>query len=157
MSTPAEPVTSMVFPLRLDYRLTAGRALTRYLRGIRRGVFLGSRCPQCGNTYAPLREACPADGTPIDNEVELPGTGVITTFAVNNIPDPRAPEVPYVCASILLDGADVDMLALVGDVPVTDVRIGMRVRAVWRPRDEWGATMDNVKWFAPIEGGEPDA
>jgi hypothetical protein len=153
VSTPAEPVTSLVFPLRLDYRLTAGRALTRYLRGIQRGVFLGSRCPACGNVYVPLRDACPADGTPIDNEVELPGTGTVVTFAVNNIPDPRAPEVPYVCAQIAMDGADVEMLALVGGVPAADVRIGMRVRAEWRPRDEWGATMDNVKWFAP-DGGE---
>lgn len=158
----SEPVTSIVTPIRLEYRTAAGRALTRYLRGIERGVFLGSRCPSCGQVYVPLRETCPADGTPVnadtdaetDAEVELPGTGTITTFAVNHIPDARAPEVPYVCASVLLDGADVEMLALVGDVPAADVRIGMRVRAVWRPREEWGPTMDNVKWFAPVGGPE---
>lgn len=149
----SEPVTSIVMPIRLEYRTAAGRALTRYLRGIERGVFLGSRCPACGQVYVPLRETCPADGTPIDGEVELSDVGTITTFAVNNIPDPRAPEVPYVCASVLLDGADVEMLSLVGGVPAADVRMGMRVRAVWRPREEWGPTMDNVKWFAPV--GDP--
>lgn len=147
----SEPVTAIATPIRLEYRIAAGRALTRYLRGIERGVFLGSRCPSCGQVYVPLRETCPSDGTPIEGEVELPDTGTITTFAVNNIPDPRAPEVPYVCGYVLLDGADVEMLALVGGVPAADVRMGMRVRAVWRPREEWGPTMDNVRWFAPIE------
>jgi hypothetical protein len=32
--------------------------------------------------------------------------------------------------------------------------MGMRVKAVWRPRDEWGPTMQNIKWFEPT--GEPD-
>lgn len=153
----SEPATSIVMPSRLEYRLTAGRALTRYLRGIERGVFLGSRCPACGQVYVPLRITCPSDGTPIGDVLELAGTGTVTTFAVNNIPDPRAPDVPYVCAYILLDGADIDLLALVGDVAATDVEIGMRVRAVWRPREEWGPTMDNIKWFAPVEGGAADA
>lgn len=152
-----DAVEQIVMPSRLDYHLTAGQALTRYLRGIERGVFLGSRCPACGQVYVPLRTACPSDGTPIDDEVELADTGTVTTFAVNNIPDPRAPAVPYVCAYILLDGADIDMLALVGDVAVSDVRIGMRVRAKWRPREEWGPTMHNVEWFAPIDGGAADA
>ena len=29
-----------------------------------------------------------------------------------------------------------------------------RVKAQWRPREEWDKTMANIKWFAPT--GEPD-
>ncbi|MNC96961.1 hypothetical protein D3C83_144720 [compost metagenome] len=57
-------------------------------------------------------------------------------------------------AYVLLDGAGMTMLALVAGVPADRVRMGMRVRAAWRPRREWGRTMDNIKWFEPLD--EPD-
>jgi uncharacterized protein len=148
-------VTMLNAPARLEYRLPAGRALGRFLDGIAEGRFLGHRCGVCGNVYVPLRGLCPADGVPTAEEVEVSGTGTITTFAVNNIPDPRAPDVPFVCAHILLDGADTSILALVGGIPADQVRMGMRVRAAWRPRAEWERSMANIKWFEPA--GEPDA
>jgi hypothetical protein len=33
--------------------------------------------------------------------------------------------------------------------------MGMRVKAVWKPREEWGTTIENISHFAPT--GEPDA
>jgi uncharacterized OB-fold protein len=62
--------------------------------------------------------------------------------------------VPFVSAYILLDGADLPMLALVAGVPADEVRMGMRVKAAWRPREEWEASMANIKWFEPL--GAPD-
>ena len=32
--------------------------------------------------------------------------------------------------------------------------IGQRVQAVWKPEDEWGYSMDNIRYFKPID--EPD-
>lgn len=144
-------VTTMVAPSRLDYTVPAGEALGRFLAGLAERVFLGGRCGSCAKTYVPLRVTCPACGRRVTEEVRLPGTGTITTFAINNIPDPRAPEVPFVSAYVRLDGADIAMLALVSGVPAADVRIGMRVRAAWA--DEVGPTMASVKWFEPAEPG----
>ena len=79
---------------------------------------------------------------------------MLTTYAVNNIPAAGAPEVPFVCGYVLLDGADIAMLALVSGVPWQDVRLGMRVKAVWVPEAERTRSVKNLKWFAPI--GEPD-
>lgn len=87
--------------------------------------------------------------------MEVADTGTVTTFAINNLPDPRAPEVPFVSAYVLLDGADTPMIALIGGVPAHEVRQGMRVRAVWLPPEERTLSMANVKWFEPT--GEPDA
>ncbi|MCG5216223.1 OB-fold nucleic acid binding domain-containing protein [Streptosporangium sp. KLBMP 9127] len=147
-------VTGMVAPIRLTYQIQPGEALSRFLAKVRDGILLGGRCDSCHAVYVPFRSACPQCGTPITEEVELPDTGTITTFAINNLPDPRAPEVPFVSAYILLDGADVPMIALVGGVPAHEVRQGMRVRAVWVPEAERTASMANIKWFAPT--GEPD-
>lgn len=148
-------VTMLTAPSRLEYRLPAGRALGRFLEGIAAGRFLGHRCGVCGKVYVPMRGLCPVDGVPTSEEVEVADTGTITTFAVNNIPDPRAPQVPFVVAYIMLDGADTTILALVGGVPAAEVRMGMRVRAAWRPPEQWQRSMANIRWFEPT--GEPDA
>jgi uncharacterized OB-fold protein len=147
-------VTMINAPTRVEYRLDAGRALTRFLDGVAEGRFLGHRCGVCGKVYVPMKGLCPVDGVPTTEEVEVAGTGTVTTFAVNNIPDPRAPDVPFVSAYVLLDGADIAMLVLVAGIPADEVRMGMRVRAAWRPREEWDRSMANVKWFEPT--GEPD-
>ncbi|MBX6765871.1 MAG: OB-fold domain-containing protein [Actinomadura rubrobrunea] len=147
-------VTMINAPTRLEYRLRGGRALDRFLAGIAEGRILGHRCPVCGQVIVPMKGLCPRDGVPTSEEVEVADTGTVTTFAVNNLPDPRAPDVPFVSAYVLLDGADLTMLALVAGVPADQVRIGMRVKAVWRPREEWGPTLDNIKWFEPLD--EPD-
>ncbi|GAA0948867.1 Zn-ribbon domain-containing OB-fold protein [Nonomuraea longicatena] len=150
----APEVTEIVSPVRAEYRITASASLTRFLEGVSRGVFLGCRCTACDHVYVPLRPSCPGCGGRITGEVELPDTGTVTTFAINNLPDPRAPEVPFVSAYILLDGADVPMIALVGGVPAHEVRQGMRVRAEWLPEEERTPSMACVRWFAPT--GEPD-
>ncbi|MEO3859394.1 OB-fold domain-containing protein [Acrocarpospora sp. B8E8] len=148
-------VTMIVSPVRAEYTITPGRALTRFLEGVRDGVFLAGHCATCDKVYVPYRISCPECGSLIAAERQVSDTGTITTFAINNLPDPRAPQVPFVSAYILLDGADTPMIALVGDVPAHEVRQGMRVRAVWLPESERTLAMTNIKWFAPT--GEPDA
>ncbi|MEV3923947.1 Zn-ribbon domain-containing OB-fold protein [Actinomadura coerulea] len=147
-------VTMINAPTRLEYRLKGGQALRRFLEGMSEGRILGHRCPVCESVIVPMKGLCPRDGVPTTEEVELPDTGTVTTFAVNNIPDPRAPEVPFVSAYVLLDGAGLTMLTLVAGVPADQVRMGMRVKAAWRPREEWAPTMGNIKWFEPVD--EPD-
>ncbi|WP_067813755.1 Zn-ribbon domain-containing OB-fold protein [Actinomadura kijaniata] len=147
-------VTMITAPTRLEYRLRSGRALDRFLEGVSQGKIIGHRCDVCGQVIVPMKGLCPKDGVPTTQEVELPDTGTVTTFAVNNLPDPRAPEVPFVSAYILLDGAGLTMLALVAGIPADQVRMGMRVKAKWRPREEWGKTMANIRWFEPLD--EPD-
>ena len=61
----------------------------------------------------------------------------------------------YEAASILLDGADIPIFHLIGDIPSGEVRMGLRVEAVWAPKDERGMTMESVQHFRPT--GEADA
>jgi uncharacterized OB-fold protein len=149
-------VTEMTAPIRLEYRVGAGKARTRFLRGLAEGRFRGQRCPVCTKVYLPPKGACPTCGVFTDVEVELPSTGTVATFCVVNIKfSPRAPELPYVCAQVLIDGAHTPLFGLVAGMPAKDVEMGLRVRAVWVPEDERRPTMESVKWFEPT--GEPDA
>jgi uncharacterized OB-fold protein len=151
-----EPVTMVITPVRLRYEHTTSREESAYLRGLAEGRFLGQRCPACGKVYIPPRGACPTDGVPTAGEVELPGTGTVTTFCVVNVPFPgQRVKPPYVAAAVLLDGADIPFQHLILGCDASEVRMGMRVAAVWRPREQWGTTAENVDHFRPT--GEPDA
>ncbi len=155
-SESAEPVTGIVTPVSLDYRYAASPEESAFFRGLAEGRILGQRCPTCLKVYVPPRPACPVDGVPTVEEIELGDIGTVTTFCIVNVPflgqkiDP-----PYVSAYILLDGADIALQHLILDIPADEVRMGMRVKAVWRPREEWGTTIENISHFAP--SGEPDA
>lgn len=150
-----EPVRLLEMPARLDYTFTAGAATTRFLRGLAEKRILGERCPECAKVYVPPRGACPQDGVPTRDQVELAHTGVVTTFCVVNLDfTGRGQEIPYVSATVLLDGADIGIFALVGEVPYDQVRMGMRVEAVWVDDDELTTSLENIRWFRPT--GEPD-
>lgn len=153
---PTEPVTTMTTPVALRVLHSASAQETAYLRALEQGRLIGQRCPVCRKVYVPPRGACPVDGVPTEEEVALPDRGIVTTFCIVNVPfygQRIAP--PYVCAYILLDGADIAFLHLILDCPAQDVRMGMRVEAVWRPRAEWGPGLSNITHFRPT--GEPDA
>lgn len=152
---PGEPVTMITTPVRLSYLHTAAPGESAFLRGLAQGRLTGQRCPSCHQVYIPPRRSCPADGVPCTDEVELPDTGIVTTFCVVNFPYPgQRITPPFVSASVLLDGADIAFQHLVLGCAPEEVRMGMRVRAVWRPREEWGMSMENVSHFEP--SGEPD-
>ena len=151
-----DPVTGVITPVELDYLYAASPEESAFYRGLAEGRILGQRCPTCEKVYVPPRSACPADGTPTSDEVELPGKGTVTTFCIVNVPFlGQRIKPPYVSAYVLLDGADIAFLHLILDIPAEEVRMGMRVEAVWKPRDEWGTTIENISHFRPVD--EPDA
>lgn len=154
--TRLEEITGVVTTVSLDYLYAASPEESAFFAGLAEGRIIGQRCPVCHKVYVPPRGACPVDGVPTTDEVELPDTGTITTFCIVNVPflgQKIAP--PYVSAYVLLDGADIAIQHLILEIPADEVRMGMRVEAVWRPRDEWGTTIENIAHFRPT--GEPDA
>jgi uncharacterized protein len=156
--TPAavEPVGMVTTPIELSYEHTASAEESAFLRGLAQGRLLGQRCPACGKVYLPPRAACPADGVPTAEEVEVSDTGTVTTFCVVSVPfRGQRVEPPYVAAAVLLDGADIAIQHLILGCEPGEVRMGMRVSAVWKPPEEWGLTPENIDHFRPVD--EPDA
>jgi uncharacterized protein len=149
-------VTTIVTPIRVEYQYTAGQAQSRFLRGVAEGRFLGQRCPKCNKVYVPPRGSCPTDGVATTDEVELGNKGTVTTYCVVNVPFVgQKIEIPYICAQILLDGADLAFMGLVQELPADQVRMGLRVEAVWVDSSELQPSLTSVKYFRPT--GEPDA
>lgn len=151
-----EPVQRVRTPFRLDYEVSAGRNMAAYLRAMKEKRILGERCPVTGQVFVPPRGVTPTSGLVTTELVELPDRGYVESFCVTRVPIPGRDDLqlPYVSAWIVLDGASVGFLGLVADIPPEEVRLGLRVQAVWRPDDELGETADNIKYWAPT--GEPD-
>jgi uncharacterized OB-fold protein len=150
------PVTGIETPIRLDYRYTPGQAQSAFLRGMEQGKILGRRCPRCSKVYVPPRGGCPMCGVEFTDEVQVADTGTLVTFAVVNVNFAnRAIELPYVSGEVIFDGADTTSMVLLQGAAVDEVRMGMRVKAHWKPREEWEPSFANIDYVEPID--EPDA
>jgi uncharacterized OB-fold protein len=152
----AEQVTGTVTPVRLDYEYVASPEESVFGRGLKEGRILAQACPTCHKVYVPPRGACPVDGVPTSEPKELPDTGIVTTFCIVNVPFlGQKIKPPYVSAYVLLDGADIAFLHLILGADASEVRMGMRVKAVWKPEAERTFSLENISHFEPT--GEPDA
>ena len=156
MSEVKEPIELIRTPVELAYTYSAGQSASRFLRGIAEGKLLGQKCPVDGRVYFPSRGSCPQHGMPFTGEtVELTDKGTLVTYAIVRVPSENIPlELPYISAQVLLDGADTVLMHLL-KAKLEDVHMGMRVKAVWKPREEWKESVENILYFEPT--GEPDA
>ncbi|MGZ4452274.1 MAG: Zn-ribbon domain-containing OB-fold protein [Nocardioides sp.] len=152
----AEGITMTSTPVSLAYDYAASPEESAFGRGLKEGRILAQACPVCHKVYVPPRGACPVDGVPTKDPIELPDTGIVTTFCIVNVPFlGQRITPPYVSAYVLLDGSDIAFLHLILGVDASEVRMGMRVKAVWRSEGERSYSMETISHFEPT--GEPDA
>ncbi len=151
-----EPVRSVRTPAELVFTYTPGGASSRFLKGIAQGKILGERAAEPGaKVYVPPRGADPQLGKPTTEQVEVADRGTLVSFCVVNVSfHGGTQEIPYTTGNILLDGSDQPIMHLIQECPVDQVRIGMRLEAVWVPDEELGPTMESITWFRPLD--EPD-
>src|SRR3989442_9817010 len=110
----SQPVEIIKTPIRLEYNYTPGAARSRFLRALAEGRIIGERCPRCGKVYISPNGACSRCGVATGEVVEVADTGTITTFCIVNVPFAgQNVEIPYVTATILLDGADIPFQHLI--------------------------------------------
>ncbi len=136
--------------LALPYRYFAGRTGSRFLIALRDGKqILGVKCPACGKVYVPARSTCERHPTTQLTEwVPLPGTGEVTGFTVVRYREGYQPvKPPYVLALIKLDGADSALAHIVSGVAPEEVRVGLRVKAVFAEKPT--STILDISHFAP--------
>ncbi len=150
-----EPVRSVRTPAELRYSYTPGQASSRYLKGIAQRKIIGARVGPGDRVYVPPRGADPQLGKPTTDQVEVADRGTLVSFCVVNVSfHGGTQEIPYTTGNILLDGSDQPIMHLIQECPVDQVRIGMRLEAVWVDDADLGPTMESIRWFRPLD--EPD-
>lgn len=144
----------------LRYAWDNGIALTTYLDGMKQGKIRGSKCPKCHRMMIPARSFCElCDLHPVDDYYDLPDTGTVQTFTLSHIKWDSSP-LPKgqvnIFAVITIDGCpdEMGLVHRLGDVDPNDVKIGMRVKAVWKPAKEREGTVLDIEHFRPLKKRE---
>lgn len=162
-----EPITRMDYDASITYRNPVPESADRLVAASREHRIIGLKCPTCDRVYLGGRGYCPIDALPLgpECEVELAQKGTITNFVVvTPVQYPGQTETePFARVFVLLDDSDViTAYSPVIELPVEDVRVGVRVEAVWAsPAEEqdddgggmMGAFGSLLGW---IPTGEPD-
>ena len=155
MSEETNEFKTIVTPTKLVYTWRATGAQADFLSHIAEGKLIGQKCPECGKVYCPPSGNCARCGVETTERVDVQDRGTVTTFCIVRVPSQNIDvKLPYCAANILLDGSDMPFTALLQECEAEDVRIGMRVEAVWKDKKEWGPTFENIDYFRPT--GEPD-
>ena len=128
-----------------------GRAIGGFLDGLGEGRIEAARCEECRRTLVPPRAFCERCFRPTDGTVDVPDTGVVETFSICYVTwDMQPLDHPELPAVIRVDGtSDGGFLHKLGEVRPDDVRIGLEVEAVWRPRDEREGSILDIAYFRP--------
>jgi len=141
---------------KLQYAWDAGQAVGRYLEGLKEGKLIGKKCKDCNRIMIPPRMFCELCFRPSDEWVTLKDTGTVNTFSIcyvnwdaSRLPQGAKPHLPAV---IEIDGASEGMgiLHLLGEVDPKDIKIGMKVKAVWKPANERIGAITDIRYFRPL-------
>lgn len=137
-----------------NFAWDTGIAIGRYLAGLKEGLILGARCRHCRRTVVPPRLVCEWCFRPMDEFVPLADTGTINTFSLCYVTwDVQRIQQPEIPAVIEIDGASPlhGIMHKLGEVEPQAVRIGMRVKAVWKPAEARQGAITDILYFKPIE------
>ena len=150
--------------LRADFAWDTGIAIGSYLAGLKRGVILGSRCNHCRKVVVPPRTVCEWCFRPMDKYVPVKDTGTINTFSlcyvtwdVQRITEPEIPDVISLDGASELSDTSVIMGGImhkIGGIEPEKVKIGMRVKAVWKPEEERTGSITDILYFQPEKDQE---
>lgn len=148
---------SMPFTLNLPYRFSGGPFLGKFFRELRDHARLwGNRCPKCRRVMLPPRAVCGACHVPAGQWVEISDRGKLITYTVVVFPmsDPmtgKVKPVPYGFGGIQLDGADSALGHFLEEKDLNNLRLGLRVQAVFKPREERVGDLTDILCFRTIE------
>lgn len=137
--------------LALPYQYFAGRTGSRFLISLRdQKKIYGVKCEKCKKVFVPPRSTCEVCFAEIsENTVDLGNQGVVTGFTVIRYEEPHQPvKPPYILAMIQLEGADTPITHIVKGVPVSKMKTGMKVEAVFAKKP--ANTMMNIECFRPV-------
>jgi uncharacterized OB-fold protein len=136
------------------YGWDTGIAIGSYLASLKEGVILGSRCNTCRKVVVPPRIVCEWCFRPMDEYVTLKDTGTVNTFSLCYVTwDVQRIKEPEIPAVIEIDGASPlhGIMHMLGEIDPKKVKIGMRVKAVWRPAKERQGSITDILYFKPIK------
>ena len=136
----------------LKYSWASGVAVGRFLAELKNGRLIARKCNNCNRILIPPRMFCEDCFRDTDEWVFVKDTGVVNTYSIAHVgTDAHRLSTPLFVAVINIDGASelMGFLHLLSDVQEKDIRIGMKVQAVWKPAEERVGSILDIKYFKP--------
>ena len=143
------------------YRWKTERFLDRYLEGLRERKILGLRCANCGTVFVPPTIVCARCHSRLRLErdedwlrVSEQGTVITYTVSYTDVAPgglrELSPEERRIFVLVQLDNVDTHILLELKESSEEEVRVGMRVRAVWAEETE--GKLSDLACFRPLSG-----
>ncbi len=150
--------------VRMPFKQTAGKYLSRFLAELRdNGKIVGNKCPECGRINLPPNITCGFCKIRIEdkpeNWVEMSDKGKVVTFLeiTDRDTEPLTGKVlgrTNPGAQILLDGSEAGrctpLYHLLEETDMAKIHLGMRVQAVWKPREARTGNLGDIEHFRTI-------
>ena len=140
--------------LKGEYSWDTGIAIRKYLLGLKEGVLMGSKCPECRRIVIPPRTVCEWCFRPMSEYIKLSDTGTVNTFSLCYVTwDVKRINEPEIPAVIEIDGASPlhGIMHKLGEIDAEKIKIGLRVKAVWRKPEERTGSITDILYFKPID------
>jgi|APFre7841882654_1041346.scaffolds.fasta_scaffold07809_5 uncharacterized OB-fold protein len=153
-----EDYLKVEIPTDIPYRYSTGPYVGKFFIELRdNGKIYSVKCPSCEFVFTPPRVVCPRCHIRLQqwpNWQESGPKGTILTFSVVKAPfhDPltgRLRKVPYAAAGIKLDNGGV-LEHFLDEKDEAKIKIGMRVEAVLKPRDQRRGNIQDILFFRII-------
>lgn len=154
--SPNQEFIELVIPLDARYKWSAGPHLQKFFEGLKEGKMIGNQCPKCGHAVIPPVPVCARCHVEMGDSMEFPPRGIVIThsFVVDPIFDPGTGDwrsTPYAIASINVDGGtDATFFHKLEETDPEKIKTGMRVEAVFRPKEERKGTIEDVLFLRTI-------
>ena len=152
MSTPEIELKEPVIwhkRINVPYRHSTGSTAGKFFKALGEKKILGIRCPDCAIVYVPPQGVCPRCIAHLDDWVDLNGKGTLSNHTVVRYPSAVQPQdAPYAVGMIKLDGADTELVHILGEVDLDNIKDGMEVAPVFKDKPE-GNILD-IKYFKPL-------
>lgn len=135
------------------YIWTVGKAGNKFFEELRDNArIVGTKCKKCKRVLIPPRIFCEKCFSKLDDWEVVSDEGTVETFSISYIGvDVAKTEEPTYIAVIKLDGSDGGLHHHLGEIgDPKDVKIGMRVKAVFKPQEEREGKITDIMYFKPI-------
>ena len=141
----------------VQYSWALGPANSRFLSELKKGKIIGRTCKHCERVIVPPRMFCEYCFKPTDDWIYLKDTGKVETFSISYL-DPNARRIKdlILIGVISIDGASPKhgFMHYFGEMKPEELKIGMKVKAVWKPEKERTGSITDIKYFKPLKGGK---
>jgi len=132
---------------------TVGIAGEKFFRAIKdQEKFLGTKCKKCNIVYVPPKIYCERCFEKLDEYIEVAECGSLESFTCVHIGlDGNRLPAPIIVGLINLDGASTCIIHKLGETTVEELCMGMRVCAVFKPKNKREGAITDILYFKPTK------